>query len=120
MFGRAEYLEPYDTAGGQAFLGVVLAIYAALLIRVQRLANYPRPSRFLTARSSRGGVDASIDRRGPMRPTGMILASSVAVRRATWLIVTGWRQPRPRLVDAMEHLRRQPVDSVAGRTGGER
>jgi tight adherence protein B len=49
VFGRAEYLEAYDTAQGQVFLGVVLAIYAALLIRVQRLARYPRPSRFLTA-----------------------------------------------------------------------
>jgi tight adherence protein B len=49
VFGRAEYLEAYDTAEGQVFLGVVLALYAALLIRVQRLARYPRPSRFLTA-----------------------------------------------------------------------
>lgn len=48
VFGRAEYLAPYDTAGGQLFLGVVLAIYALLLIRVQRLAHFPRPSRFLT------------------------------------------------------------------------
>ena len=49
VFGRAEYLEAYDTAAGQLFLGVVLAIYAALLMRVQRLARFPRPSRFLTA-----------------------------------------------------------------------
>lgn len=49
VFGRAEYLAPYDTAGGQLFLGVVLAIYAVLLLRVQRLARFPRPSRFLTA-----------------------------------------------------------------------
>jgi hypothetical protein len=48
VFGRAEYLAPYDTPGGQLFLGVVLAIYAALLLRVQRLARFPRPSRFLT------------------------------------------------------------------------
>ncbi len=53
VFGRAEYLEPYDSAGGQLFLGVVLAIYAMLLLRVQRLARFPRPSRFLTAGSSR-------------------------------------------------------------------
>jgi hypothetical protein len=48
VFGRADYLAPYDTPGGQLFLGVVLAIYSLLLIRVQRLARYPRPSRFLT------------------------------------------------------------------------
>lgn len=48
VFGRAEYLAPYDTAGGQLFLGGVLAVYALLLLRVQRLARFPRPSRFLT------------------------------------------------------------------------
>jgi hypothetical protein len=48
VFGRAEYLEPYDTAGGQLFLGIVLATYAMLLLRVQRLARFPRPHRFLT------------------------------------------------------------------------
>jgi Flp pilus assembly protein TadB len=53
VFGRAEYLEPYDTPGGQLFLGAVLAIYAILLVRVQRLARFPRPSRFLTAGSAR-------------------------------------------------------------------
>ena len=63
VFGRAEYLEPYDTAGGQLFLGLVLAIYAMLLLRVQRLARFPRPTRFLTSAaaptapaSMRGGV----------------------------------------------------------------
>jgi len=49
VFGRAEYLAPYDTPSGQLFLGAVLATYALLLLRVQRLAKYPRPSRFLTA-----------------------------------------------------------------------
>lgn len=49
VFGRADYLAAYDTAGGQLFLGVVLTIYALLLVRVQRLAHYPRASRFLTA-----------------------------------------------------------------------
>lgn len=53
VFGRAEYLEPYDSAGGQLFLGLVLAIYAMLLLRVQRLARFPRPSRFLTAGPAR-------------------------------------------------------------------
>jgi tight adherence protein B len=53
VFGRAEYLEPYDSAGGQLFLGLVLSIYAMLLLRVQRLARFPRPSRFLTAERAR-------------------------------------------------------------------
>ena len=49
VFGRAEYLDAYDTPGGQVFLALVLGIYALLLVRVQRLAHSPRPSRFLTA-----------------------------------------------------------------------
>jgi hypothetical protein len=48
VFGRSEYLDAYDSAGGQLFLGVALAGYAALIVRVQRLAAFPRPSRFLT------------------------------------------------------------------------
>jgi hypothetical protein len=46
--GRAEYLEPYDSPEGQLFLAIVLVLYAALLLRVQQLARFPRPSRFLT------------------------------------------------------------------------
>lgn len=49
MFGRSDYLRPYETGGGQIFLATVIAIYAVLLLRVQRLARYPRPSRFLTS-----------------------------------------------------------------------
>ena len=49
VFGRAEYLDAYDTPGGQLFLALVLGLYALLLVRVQRLAHSPRPSRFLTA-----------------------------------------------------------------------
>ena len=49
VFGRADYLDAYDTPGGQLFLALVLGIYALLLVRVQRLAHVPRPSRFLTA-----------------------------------------------------------------------
>ena len=52
VFGRAEYLEPYDTAGGQLFLGLVLAIYAVLLLRVQRLARFPRAEPFPHRRPS--------------------------------------------------------------------
>ena len=49
VLGRADYLDAYDTPGGQLFLAVVLALYALLLVRVQHLARSPRPSRFLTA-----------------------------------------------------------------------
>ena len=52
VLGRAEYLSSYDTAGGQLFLGVIVSIYAALLLRVQHLARFPRPARFLTGRSA--------------------------------------------------------------------
>jgi cobalamin synthase len=48
VLGRADYLEPYGSPGGQVFLAVVLTIYGALLLRVQRLARAPRPARFLT------------------------------------------------------------------------
>lgn len=48
VFGRHEYLDAYDTTGGQVFLTVALAGYAALIVRVQRLAAFPRPGRFLT------------------------------------------------------------------------
>jgi len=48
VLGRSEYLDAYDTPGGQAFLAIALAGYAALIVRVQRLAAFPRPSRFLT------------------------------------------------------------------------
>jgi hypothetical protein len=47
VFGRVEYLDAYDTPAGQAFLGVSLVGYVALLVRVQRLAAFPRPGRFL-------------------------------------------------------------------------
>lgn len=63
VFGRAEYLEPYNSPSGQLFLGAVLAIYAVLLVRVQRLARFPRPSRFLTAAgSSTAGIDPDTSR----------------------------------------------------------
>lgn len=49
VFGRSRYLDAYDSTGGQLFLGVALTGYAALIVRVQKLAAFPRPSRFLTA-----------------------------------------------------------------------
>lgn len=48
VFGRSDYLRAYDEASGQLFLAVAVAGYAGLLVRVQRLARFPRASRFLT------------------------------------------------------------------------
>jgi hypothetical protein len=56
VFGRSEYLDAYDSTGGQLFLGVALAAYAALIVRVQRLAAFPRPGRFLTGRPPSGSA----------------------------------------------------------------
>jgi hypothetical protein len=52
VFGRSEYLRAYDDPAGQLFLSLALVGYVALLVRVQRLARFPRPARFL----SLGGV----------------------------------------------------------------
>jgi len=49
LLGRSEYLAAYDTATGQTFLGAALIGYAALILRVQRLAAFPRPGRFVTS-----------------------------------------------------------------------
>ena len=49
LLGRSAYLAAYDTASGQTFLAAALIGYAALILRVQRLAAFPRPGRFLTA-----------------------------------------------------------------------
>jgi len=48
VFGRSEYLDAYDSSGGQVFLAAALGGYVALIVRVQRLGAFPRPSRFLT------------------------------------------------------------------------
>ena len=53
VFGRPRISTPYDTDEGQLFLGTVLAVYAVLLLRVQRLSRFPKPSRFLTSAGSR-------------------------------------------------------------------
>jgi hypothetical protein len=49
VLGRSQYLDAYDEPTGQLFLSASLAGYVALIVRVQRLAAFPRPSRFLTA-----------------------------------------------------------------------
>jgi hypothetical protein len=49
LLGRSDYLDAYDSTSGQVFLAVSLAGYVGLIVRVQRLAAFPRPSRFLTS-----------------------------------------------------------------------
>lgn len=56
LLGRSQYLDAYDTTGGQLFLGASLAGYTALIVRVQRLAAFPRPSRFLGLPATAEGV----------------------------------------------------------------
>jgi hypothetical protein len=41
-----------------------------------------------------------------MRTTGLLVLTSLGICLAVWLIVSGWRQPRPRLDQAMHHLHR--------------
>jgi hypothetical protein len=53
VFGRSQYLDAYDQPAGQVFLGVSLTAYAALVVRAQRLATFPRHGRFLTAAAHR-------------------------------------------------------------------
>ena len=51
VFARSSFLNAYDDASGQVFLVLVLAGYAALLVRVGALSRFPRPTRFLTLRA---------------------------------------------------------------------
>jgi hypothetical protein len=53
VFGRTEYLGAYDEVPGQLFLSAALVGYVALLVRVQRLARFPRPARFLSLGGTR-------------------------------------------------------------------
>ena len=62
LLGRSEYLTAYDTATGQVFLGAALTGYAALILRVQRLAAFPRPGRFLTSAAVQLGEEQVIVR----------------------------------------------------------
>jgi hypothetical protein len=48
LLGRSQYLNSYDTTGGQVFLTAALAIYGGLLLRVRALAQFPQPGRFLS------------------------------------------------------------------------
>ena len=42
-----------------------------------------------------------------MSPIGAIVLCSFVLVGGVWLAVSGWQQPRPRLDDAMAHLRRR-------------
>ena len=62
LLGRSAYLAAYDTATGQVFLAAALIGYGALILRVQRLAAFPRPGRFLTGAGMVVGADRVIVR----------------------------------------------------------
>lgn len=51
-----------------------------------------------------------------MRTTGLLLLTSFFLCVAVWLIVSGWRQPRPRLDQAMRHLHRSAGPSATDAT----
>ncbi len=50
-----------------------------------------------------------------MSGTGAVVLMSVLVTIAGWLLVTGWRQPRPLLTTAVQRLRRPPDVRSGGR-----
>lgn len=53
-----------------------------------------------------------------MRTTGFVVLVSLVAVVACWLVVSGWRQPRPTLVDAVERLRRRPQPTDPRALGG--
>ena len=104
--GGREYLDAYDTAAGQLFLGVILG-YAVLLVRVQRLAPLPAPEPL--PHGHRRGRCLPIGG-SAVSPIGAIVLCSFVLVAGVWLALSGWQRPRPRLDDAMAHLRRRPDD----------
>jgi hypothetical protein len=62
LLGRSEYLTAYDSVTGQVFLAAALTGFAGLILRVQRLAVFPRPGRFLTSTGVQPGDDMVIVR----------------------------------------------------------
>ena len=51
-----------------------------------------------------------------MSPIGAVVLCSFVLVGGVWLATSGWQQPRPRLDDAMAHLRRRPVGGTANPT----
>ena len=49
-----------------------------------------------------------------MRPAGVLVLCSLVFCAGTWLAIRGWRQPHPRLGQAVAHLRR-PASTVTVR-----
>src|SRR4029077_7582660 len=45
---------------------------------------------------------------GAVSPIGAIVPCSFVLVAGVWLALSGWQRPRPRLDDAMAHLRRRP------------
>ena len=48
-----------------------------------------------------------------MRPAGVLALCSIVFCIGAWLMLSGWRQPRPRLDRAMAHLRRPAAATLA-------
>ena len=48
-----------------------------------------------------------------MRPVGVLVLCSIVFCAGSWLVLTGWRQPRPTLQRAMAHLHRPGVITSA-------
>ena len=55
-----------------------------------------------------------------MRPTGLVVTTALFAAAAVWLVVTGWRQPRPSAASAVARIRRSPtaVDRIRDGDGG--
>ena len=53
VFARSSYLAPYRTIGGQLVLCLLLLVFLALIVYVQRLSRFTRPARFLSLRGTR-------------------------------------------------------------------
>ena len=53
-----------------------------------------------------------------MRSTGVLVLCSLVLCAGVWLVVSGWRQPRPQLDRAMAHLRRSGPTPNAQNTAG--
>jgi len=49
VFNRA-YLEPYDTAGGQVVLSIIVAAFGASFVLMERMARIAMPQRFIARR----------------------------------------------------------------------